>query len=111
MSWKSHLKDDIYANFPPEWKHQIQQTDDSQCFVDFYRTIYVPSRFTSDEIEQTVQKCRDVIINWGKTAQIYFDDGRPAPLKKVTKEKNDRFSRCDHLSPAAKGNFLQASGV
>ena len=74
--------DDVYSNFPPSWKHQIQQSDEQQCYIDFYRTSYVPGRFTKLEIEQTVQKCRDVIINWSKTASIYFDDGRQAPLQK-----------------------------
>ena len=73
--------EDIGQNFPPEWRHLIQQSEDSQCYIDFYRTIYVPSRFTMEDIEQTVQQCRDVIIKWGKTTQIHFEDGKSAPLQ------------------------------
>ena len=100
--------DDVYTNFPPGWKHQIQQSDDQQCFVDFYRTIYVPGRFTEVEIEQTVQKCRDVIINWSKTASIYFNDGRAAPLQKKLCQDRQSQTKFEPLSTAAKGNFLQA---
>lgn len=56
-----------------------------------------------------MQQCRDVIIKWGKTTQIYFEDGKPAPLQShcYVKDPNDRFSGFQ-LSTAAKGNFLQA---
>ena len=74
--------------------------------LDFYRTIYVPSRI-NDEAATIVQKCREIIINWVDTAKIQFENGDRAPLQKRNQYLgSDNYPGFD-ISSAANGNFLQ----